>query len=113
MRVANIDMTNTSQNCPSGLTLITSPKRLCDNTGQGCVSTEFDVYQVQYSHVCGRVIAYQNEYLYGFHYQSRGINADYVFGVSLTHSQNPREHIWTFAGASDETLYCTKGFSSC
>ena len=26
MRVANIDMTNTSQNCPSGLSLTTSPK---------------------------------------------------------------------------------------
>ena len=32
MRVANIDMTNSSQNCPSGLTLITSPKRVCDIT---------------------------------------------------------------------------------
>ena len=35
MRVANIDMTNTSQNCPSGLDLITSPRRLCDTTVNG------------------------------------------------------------------------------
>ena len=26
-----------------------------------------------------------------------------MFGVSLTHGQNPRKHIWTFAGAADET----------
>ena len=102
MRVANVDMTNTSQNCPSGLSLISSPKRVCDFTSTGCVSTEFDVHGVQYSHVCGRVIAYQNRVPLAFHYQSRGIDADYVYGVSLTHGQNPREHIWTFAGASDE-----------
>ena len=103
MRVANIDMTNSSQNCPSGLTLITSPKRVCDITSTGCVSTEFDVHGVQYSHICGRVIAYHNIVPISFHYQSRGIDADYVYGVSLTHGQNPREHIWTFAGASDES----------
>ena len=103
MRVANIDMTNSSQYCPSGLSLISSPKRVCDSTSTGCVSTEFDVHGVQYSHICGRVIAYQNRVPLGFHYQSRGIDADYVYGVSLTHGQNPREHIWTFAGASDES----------
>ena len=103
MRVANIDMTNTSQNCPSGLTLRTSPKRVCDITSNGCVSTEFDVHGVQYSHVCGRVIAYQYSVPIAFIYQSRGIDAAYVYGVSLTHGQNPREHIWTFVGASDET----------
>ena len=77
-----------SQNCPSGLTLISSPKRVCDITSTGCVSTEFDVHGVQYSHVCGRVIAYQNRVPIAFHYQSRGIDADYVHGVSLTHGQN-------------------------
>ena len=54
MRVANIDMTNTSQNCPSGLNLTSSPKRVCDIV-DGCVSNDFDVYGAQYSHICGRV----------------------------------------------------------
>ena len=31
------------------------------------------------------------------------IDQAYVYGVSLTHGQNPRKHIWTFAGAVDET----------
>ena len=27
----------------------------------------------------------------------------YVYGVSLTHGQDPREHIWTFVGSLDES----------
>ena len=103
MRVANIDMTNTSQNCPSGLSLISSPKRVCDITSNGCVGNDFDIHGVQYSHICGRVIGYQKLINSAFQYHSRGIDADYVNGVSLTHGQSPRQHIWTFAGALDET----------
>ena len=103
MRVANIDMTNTSQNCPSGLSLISTPKRVCDITSAGCVSNDFDVYGPKYSHICGRVIGYQKYVPNAFHYHSRGIDAEYVYGVSLTHGQSPRQHIWTFAGARDES----------
>ena len=59
MRVANIDMTNTSQNCPSGLILVSSPRRMCDILSTGCVSNDFDIHGIQYSHICGRVISYQ------------------------------------------------------
>ena len=86
MRVANIDMTNTSQNCPSGLSLTTSPKRVCDITSHGCVSNDFDIHGAQYSHICGRVIGYQKYILAAFYLHSRGIDADYVYGVSLTHA---------------------------
>ena len=103
MRVANIDMTNISQNCPSGLSLITSPKRVCDITSTGCVSNNFDIHGVLYSHICSRVIGYHKDNIDAFWYHSRGIDADYVFGVSLTHGQSPRQHIWTFAGALDKT----------
>ena len=105
MRVANIDMTNTSQNCPSGLNLTSSsPRRVCDITIFGCVSTDFDIHGVQYSHICGRVIGYQKSGTYAFLHHSRGIDGNYVYGVSLTHGQSPRQHIWTFAGAVDESL---------
>ena len=104
MRVANIDMTNTSQNCPSGLSLISSPKRLCDiNVGTRCVSNNFDIHGAEYSHICGRVIGYQSSQPAAFFYHSRGIDGNYVYGVSLTHGQSPRQHIWTFAGARDES----------
>ena len=103
MRVANLDMTNTSQNCPSGLSLTTSPKRVCEITSSGCVSNNFDIHGAQYSHICGRVIGYQKNSLSAFFYHSRGIDGTYVYGVSLTHGQSPRQYIWTFAGALDET----------
>ena len=103
MRVANIDMRNNSHTCPSGLSLISSPKRLCDGTSNGCVSNSFSVQDVQYSHVCGKIIGYQNRVPFAFYYSGRGIDGEYVYGISLTHGQNPRKHIWTFAGAPDES----------
>ena len=103
LRVANIDMTNTSQNCPSGLSLTSSPKRVCDIHSTGCVSNDFDVNGAQYSHICGRVIGYQKGANDAFWYHSSGIDGGYVYGVSLTHGQWPRQHIWTFAGVLDET----------
>ena len=55
----------------------------------------------------GRIIAYQNRVPIAFHHITNnyydGIDEPYVYGVSLTHGQSPRKHIWTFAGASDET----------
>ena len=104
MKVADIDMTNASQQCPSGMNLIEPPKRLCDITSDGCASNNFTVHGVEYSHVCGKIIAYQNNRPVGLAYHHRGIDEAYVFGVSLTHGQNPRKNIWTFVGASDETL---------
>ena len=105
MRVANIDMRNNSHTCPSGLSLISSPKRLCDVTSYpACVSNSFSVQDVQYSHVCGKIIGYQNRVPIAFFYSSRGIEREYVSGVSLTHGHNPRKHIWTFAGAYDEAV---------
>ena len=118
MRVADLDMTDPTQNCPPGFRLITSPKRLCGRPGSGCVSTTFPTHGVQYSRVCGRVIAYQYWSPNAFepYYSNRQLTIDdvYVEGVSLTHGQNPRKHIWTFAAALDEirsdsnTCPCTK-----
>ena len=104
MRVANIDMRNTSQSCPRGLSLISSPKQVCDTTAStGCVNKIFSVQGFQYSKVCGKIIGYHKRVPIDFHFQGRGIERNYVTGVSLTNGQNPRKHIWTFAGASDET----------
>ena len=112
MRVAYIDMRNTSHQCPSGLTLFSRsspPRRVCDITTNGCVSTTFAVHGVEYSHVYGRIIGYQNQVPTAFNHITNTnydeIDEPYVFGVSLTHGQSPRKHIWTFAGAPDETSY--------
>ena len=109
MRVAHIDMRNSSHQCPSGFqTLIRSsnPRRVCDTTGDSlssCPSTSFSVHGLSYRHVYGRILAYQNGYTIAFAQQYKSIDQAYVYGVSLTHGQNPRKHIWTFAGAPDET----------
>ena len=106
MRVAYIDMRNSSHQCPSGLSLLTrssNPRRVCDITSNLCVSKYFSVHGMNYSHVYGKIIAYQNNNPVGLYYNSRSIDQLYVFGVSLTHGQNPRKHIWTFVGATDET----------
>ena len=107
MRVAHIDMRNTNHQCPSGLTLVSRsspPRRMCNVTTTGCVSTTFAVHGVEYSHLYGRIIAYQNGVPIAFHHINSfdEIDEPYVHGVSLTHGQSPRKHIWTFVGAADE-----------
>ena len=108
MRVANLNMTDTNQNCPSGFRQITSPKRTCGTPGSSCVSTTYPLNGVKYSKVCGKIIAYQYGSPDGFGsfnpYRSFTVDDRYVDGVSLTRGQTPRKHIWTFAAALDETV---------
>ena len=106
MRVANLDMTDPNQNCPAGFQLVnrtSAPLRTCGRPGPvGCVSTTLQTYGVEYSHVCGRVIGYQDGTPDAF-FRGTTIDSIYVDGVSFTHGQSPRQHIWTFAGALHET----------
>ena len=107
MRVAHLNMTDSNQRCPSGFRLITSPKRTCGTPGSGCVHTTFPLNGVKYSRVCGKIIAYQYSSPEGFgpYYHNNNLTIDdpYVDGVSLTHGQDPRKHIWTFVNAKDES----------
>ena len=107
MRVAELDMTNSSQQCPSGLQeRIDSGIRTCGRiTGlPGCSSVTYTVPS-NYSQVCGKIIGYQVGSPDTFGDTGRGTNPSidtfYVDGVSLTHG-NPRQHIWTFAAGLDE-----------
>ena len=111
MRVANLDMTDPSQQCPDGFRLVTRttpPLRTCSRPENfvGCSSITFPVHGIEYLHVCGRVIGYQFNAVDGFlaYDQNRQLTIDstYVDGVSLTHGQSPRQHIWTFAAAHHE-----------
>ena len=63
MKVASIDMTDTSSTCPSGLRTLTSPRRLCamNIDGIGCSSALLPVHGVEYSQVCGKIIGYQDK----------------------------------------------------
>ncbi len=105
MRVANLDMTDPNQNCPEGLRLVTRtepPLRTCGRVEEpGCTSTTYSTYGMEYLKVCGRIIAYQSRTPDAFnpYFDNRFLSIDdvYVDGVSLTHGQSPRQHIWTFA----------------
>ena len=105
-RVAFIDMTNASYNCPTGLSLTSYSKRTCGRshtTDGGCSSTTFSVGALPYSHVCGRIRGYQFGKSSAFYKYTRGINSYYVDGVSLTHgAAGSCQHIWTFAAGLSE-----------
>ena len=116
MRVAAINMTNISHTCPEGLKLLSTPKRLCamNTYGGGCSSATIDLHGIRYTHVCGKIIGYQQKTPDAFwpYYNNRGLTIDdrYVDGISLTHGRNPRKHIWTFVAAVHE--FSTSGSQS-
>ena len=116
-RVAFINMTDTRYNCPTGLTLTSYSKRTCGRyhtLGGGCSSTTFSVRDLPYSRVCGRIMAYQFGATTAYEYYTRGININYVAGVSLTHgAPGRRQHIWTFAAGISEVNNAAYHIAKC
>ena len=108
-RVTFINMTDTSQQCPTGLALTSYSKRTCGRTNSSrvrtCDSTIFSVGGMTYSRVCGRIIGYQFGSADAFHFLPV-LESAYVSGVSLTHYIAPgvRQHIWTFAVGRTELV---------
>ena len=103
MRVADLDMTDPTQQCPRQFRLVTSPRRVCGKAsdGFGCDATYYETHNLQYSKVAGRATGYQSNTADGFHRGGRCpscnfINKPYVDGISITHGY-PRDHIWTYA----------------
>ena len=107
MRVAELDMTNRSNQCPTGLrSRPNSNIRTCarDSISGGCSSVTFFTRNIEFSRVCGKFRAYQFGETSAFS-TSLSIDTHYVDGISLTHGR-PRRHIWTFAAALDDTSLC-------
>ena len=103
-RVAYLNMSDPSQQCPSVWREITTPHRTCGrrSLGGSCEGLTYSTGSEQYNQVCGRIIGYQIGTPDAFYYgPSRSIDSVYVEGVSVTHGY-PRQHIWTFAGGLDE-----------
>ena len=94
-KVTELDMTNSSHQCPSGLRQRTDSNiRTCVNPSSsgGCSSDIVSTVNIGYSRVCGKVIAYQCNFTDAFlHRTNSAISSAYVDGVSLTHG-DPREH---------------------
>jgi len=103
-RVAYLNTTDTSQQCPGNWTLMTTP-RVCGRTtnAASCDSAIFPTHGIEYSHVCGRVIGYQNLSPDAFDTSRRNsfsqmIDSYYLDGVSITHGDSgSQQHIWSFA----------------
>ena len=114
MRVAYLDMTNTSHHCPTSLKQRTdSGVRSCAPLSDSptCSSVWHKTHGIHYSTVCGRITAYQDKSVDAFDPHSGGtrisqINSHYVDGVSLTHGEPRLQHIWTFA-MTMASLCCT------
>ena len=106
-RVAYLNMSDPSQQCPSAWREYRNNSyrvRACGRPllSENCASKTYPVTH-QYSRVCGRVIGYQYESPDAFYRHRPGntINQTYVDGVSVTYG-TPHKHIWTYAAAWNE-----------
>ena len=119
-RIAHLNMSDPSEQCPSNWSLITTPVRGCGRSStqlSTCDSAIFTSSGQSYSRVCGRVNAYQRGSPNAFdtifedlftNITSLGLQDAYVDGVSLTYGDTgSRQHIWTFAAAlyENDTSY--------
>ena len=105
MRVVKIDIGGNTNQCPGdGLILNIAPTKSCFKRSSlyGCSSSTFSVKGIRYSKVCGKIIASKVGSPNAFGDGNPNINSNYVDGVSITHGQSPRKHIWTFVAASNE-----------
>ena len=107
MGVGELDMTNNSTQCPSGLRKRTDFNIFTctrNSNSEGCSSVTLYTSNIHYSRVCGKIKAYQFGSTDAFGINPDNIDSYYVDGVGLTRG-SPRQHIWTFAAARDETTY--------
>lgn len=102
-KVAYLDMSNPSQQCPSGFMLrddsgVRSCGRQTSPEGS-CSSVKFPFSG---SEICGVVIGYQDKQVRATEDQIIiDINEPYLDGVSITYG-SPRKHIWSFLAGKKE-----------
>ena len=110
-RVAYLNMTDPTQQCPTEWREITEPVRTCGRTNQtlgggaGCSSASFSTYSISYSHICGRIVGYQFGSPDAFRHYNQGAHTrivdPYVDGVVILRGTE-KHHVWTFAGELSE-----------
>ena len=103
-RIAYLNMSDPSQQCPSVWQEITTPFRVCgrrSNTSASCEGLNYTTGGEQYDQVCGRIIGYQIGSPDAFTRIDHSIDSYYMDGISTT-CGFPRQHIWSFVGGLDE-----------
>ena len=105
MRVADLDMTDPNQQCPDGLRLITSPNRTCGRVTPtvGCASVVYPINGHNYTHVCGRIRAYQ----FG---RPEAFNSEWPIDSITLYTYGQSQHIWSFVVGRNEI---NTGFNIC
>ena len=96
-RLAYLDMTDATQNCPSGFGLYQSGGvRACGKQilHNGCISVQFPSHNISYSQVCGRVTGY----LFG---SIDALSSPDFEGVSITRGSS-RQKVWSFIAGQSE-----------
>ena len=113
-RVAYLNMSDPSQQCPSVWQQITTPRRVCGRrlSTQGCEGLTYPTGSQQYNQVCGRIIGYQIGHPDAFSSGRSSIDDSYAEGVCVTRGF-PRQHIWTFAAGIDERNTSTGSTCPC
>ena len=115
-RVGYLNMSESGATCPTGLTqqqYNNIDHGVCGRPttyGAGCVSTTFSLLGMTYHKICGQVRGYQYNSPDAFGYdhigKNEGIDTHYVDGISITHGQNSRQHIWTYVAGQPSTCPC-------
>ena len=106
-RIANINI-SAGDDCPGEWRKDTQAGvsfcRVASDDLQTCSSAYFSTNGKSYQRVCGRARGYQKGSTIAFYrsYNARIIDQDYVDGLSITYSSNPRQHIWTFISTHKE-----------
>ncbi len=116
-RVAYLNMTDPTHQCPPAWREITEPVRTCGRTNEtvprpgqpsefgGCSSVSFTTYNISFSHICGRIIGYQVGNTNAFWAYSSSVHTriedPYVDGVVIIRVTE-KEHVWTFAASRSE-----------
>jgi len=111
IRVAQLNMSEPGATCPPGLALQSYSNidhDLCGRSSDGCNSTFFSTYELNYTKVCGKVRGYQfrsvnnvNEILLPLP-DEFDRDPMYIDGIYITYSSNPPQYIWTYIGGDDE-----------
>ena len=111
MRMAHLNMTDPSSQCPAGFRVETSNnKRFCirDTSSAGCQPITAESFGLTYSRVCGyfRGYPFRTQDAFRRHLppgSDVSLSGNYVDGVSITYGTSPNiSHIWTYAAGLAE-----------
>ena len=119
-RIAYLNMTDPTHQCPPAWRETTNPIRTCKRTNQtlsaggGCSSVTFPSHGIAYSRVSGRIRGYQESTpdAFGLYvsYSDTNYNIEYPYidGIVVTRG-SPKKHVWSFVASWGETLTNNQG----